>query len=116
MQTDLFQMTVTNGPLPAGTPGFSGSDFDPARDAVRLYSQIKRLEDHMRDGAWRTVSRIALELTRKHPGERFPENSVQAQLRNLRKPVFGGYTVTKRRVYGEGSSLWEYRITKLRGR
>ena len=54
-------------------------------------------------GGWLTLGEIA-ELTA------YSEASVSAQLRNLRKPKFGGYVVEKRRRRYRGAGQWEYRM------
>lgn len=59
----------------------------------------------MLDGFWRTLSEIARELG-------YPEASVSAQLRHLRKPEFGSYLVDKRRRKAQ-SSVWEYRVRRI---
>jgi DNA-binding CsgD family transcriptional regulator len=55
-------------------------------------------------GGWLTLGEIA-ELTA------FSEASVSAQLRNLRKPKYGGYVVEKRRRRCLGGAQWEYRMS-----
>lgn len=84
---------------------FDGSDYKPELDQKRLTGQLQKLFSLMKDGTFRTLSEI----------ERFtgiPQASASAQLRNLRKPRFGAFTVTKRRR-GEGSAgLYEYQVTK----
>ena len=54
------------------------------------------------DGGWMTLREIA-ELTA------YAEPSVSAQLRRLRKPRFGGFTVERRRR-SCAEIQWEYRI------
>lgn len=85
------------------TVRFDGHVYEHARDHTRLVGQMLRIRDLMSDGQWRTVHEIHLET-----GD--PETSVSAQLRNLRKVKFGGYTVDKRRRGGETSALWEFRV------
>lgn len=87
---------------PAVPAGFDGATFDPAQDAVRLGHQLAAVKAHMADGRWRTLSGISLALG-------FPESSVSARLRDLRKPKFGSATVERRRV-PDGNGLWEYRV------
>ena len=79
---------------------FDGATYERSRDHARLKGQISRIFNVMRDGEWRTVSEI-------HDITGDPENSIQAQLRNLRKEKFGGYTVEKRRS-DSSDALWEY--------
>jgi hypothetical protein len=60
-----------------------------------------------RAAAWRTLAEIAR-------ATRYPEASVSAQLRHLRKSRFGGYRVRKRLRRGEREfqhgPTWEYRV------
>jgi hypothetical protein len=82
-------------------PRFDGVVYDPALDDDRLRRQLGRVWDLMRDGCWRTLFEISDET-----GD--PQTSTSAQLRHLRKPRFGGYTVEKRRRGVSGT--WEYRL------
>ena len=75
------------GILPV-SPDFDGAAYRPELDKVRLTGQLKDVYELMRDGKWRSVQDISL-LTRH------PENSISAQLRNLRKERFGGYSVQR---------------------
>ena len=84
-------------------PHFDGPDYDPAYDKDRLTKQIGRVFDAMRDGNWRTVPEIAQII-----GD--PENSISAQLRHLRKPRFGAYTMEKRHRGDRSKALYEYRL------
>jgi len=84
----------------ARKPDFDGSDYDRDRDQGRLTGQIKRVHAAMIDGKWKTLSQIA-DLT----GD--PEASISAQLRHLRKPKFGAYTIEKKHL---GNGLYEYRM------
>lgn len=72
---------------------FAGADVDQATDGHRLQTQLERIEAHMADGHWRSVDMIARVLD-------IPANSVQAQLRNLRKVEFGSYEVESRQKDG----------------
>jgi hypothetical protein len=99
METLFDQPLVTEPPLESVK--FDGPAFDDLKDAARLTGQIARVWDVMKDGRWRTVEQI-VSLT----GD--PANSVQAQLRHLRKPRFGSYLVERRRVTENG--LWQYRV------
>ena len=93
-----------HGSLPPGL--FTGSDFDAERDEERLLTQLGCILIIVMDGRWRTGERLGIELRRKYPAVRFPDNSTQAQLRNLRKL---GYPVEKRNVADAGV-LYEYRV------
>lgn len=85
---------------------FRGADYKPERDQARLDRQIDRVLAVCKDGHWRTIQSLTRELNARFSGEQFPENSVQAQLRNLRKI---GYTVERRHV---SSGMNEYRVVK----
>jgi hypothetical protein len=63
-------------------------------------TQRDQIRDYMIDGAERTLQDIACHLD-------YPEASVSAQLRHLRKPAHGGYLVTKKHV---GGGLYTYRL------
>lgn len=78
-----------------------GPSYEFHRDEPRLTDQRETIKTLMLDGIWRTLPEI-------HQATRYPEASISAQLRHLRKPRFGGYTVEKRRVNGGG--LYEYRV------
>lgn len=81
------------------------STFGPAyseeQDRERLRKQHERIRVLMLDGQWRTLSEIADFLE-------YPESSISAQLRHLRKEQFGNYVVDKRRRGNTG--LWEYHV------
>lgn len=82
---------------------FDGHVYDPAMDNNRLTKQLGRVYSLMVDGQWRTLQEIAA-FTHD------PEASVSAQLRHLRKPRFGSYTI-KRRPRGDRSvGLFEYQL------
>lgn len=84
---------------------FHGSDYEPGRDKGRLATQIERIRRLMVDGVGRTVSEIAA-IT----GD--PENSVSAQLRNLRHEENGNWDVRKR--LRQAPALYEYFIAGKR--
>jgi len=70
------------------TPHFNGSDYSPKHDHKRLTGQHERIKELMIDGKWRTLNEIERLLG-------YPQASISAQLRNLRKSRFGGYTLNK---------------------
>ena len=80
---------------------FDGPAYKAAVDQARLTDQFGRILGLMRDGEWRTLRRIASLLG-------YPEASVSAQLRHMRKPRFGGYVVERSRN-GDGGT-WLYRV------
>ena len=83
---------------------FDGPDYDPHWDDTRLTGQIQRIWSVMKDGTWRTLAEIE-GLT----GD--GQASISAQLRHLRKPRFGEYTVLKRRRGIKEQGLFEYQLT-----
>ena len=90
---------------PSRNEHFDGADYDEELDEVRLTGQLldvwKVAVNRVSNGGWFTVDYIC-----QRTG--YPANSVQAQLRNLRKPRFGSYLVERRRVAESG--LYEYRV------
>lgn len=70
---------------------FDGAFYEKRKDFARLDRQIDRVFAAVQNGKWTTVERIE-RLTND------PANSIQAQLRNLRKPENGGYTILSKRV------------------
>lgn len=83
---------------------FDGPEYVQALDQSRLAKQHERIRDLMRDGVWRSLGEIA-ECTG------YPEASISAQLRHLRKPRFGSWRVEKRRRGEQPRGLYEYRVT-----
>lgn len=81
---------------------FTGSDYVPALDAYRLMKQHEAIRDLMLDGRWRTLGEIELKTG-------YPQASISAQLRHLRKAHFGGYTVLKQRRE-PWNGLFEYQV------
>lgn len=81
-------------------PHFDGSDVVRGLDHDRLTLQLEKIRRVIRDGQYRTLAELA-RLTGA------PEASVSAQLRNLRKPRFGGLTIVRRRRTVDGGT-WEY--------
>jgi DNA-binding Lrp family transcriptional regulator len=81
-------------------PDFDGETYDRTRDQDRLLSQLDRVAKLMRDGQWRTLTNIAIEVDA-------PESSVSARLRDLRKGKFGAYTIEREHVH---SGLHQYRM------
>jgi hypothetical protein len=76
-------------------------------DRPRLARQLDKIRDVMllaaKVGQWMTLADLE-----KHTG--YPAASISAQLRHLRKPANGGYTVEKRPRGDRARGLWEYRI------
>lgn len=82
--------------------------FGPAYDPKIDHPRVKKQHEHIRDvmltwwPLWRTLAEIEAET-------KYPQASISAQLRHLRKPRFGGYEVQKRRRKVDGGT-WEYRV------
>jgi hypothetical protein len=79
---------------------FDGPDYNPDRDHSRLKSQISQIFHLMKDAQWRTLEEIAWSTG-------FPEGSISAQLRHLRKPRFGSHTVNREYV---NNGLYAYQL------
>jgi hypothetical protein len=81
-------------------PRFDGATFDPIQDAERLTRQLDSVRQWMLSHGWQALAEISA-------GTSYPEASVSARLRDLRKPKFGGYVVHRRR---RTAGTWEYRV------
>lgn len=79
---------------------FDGVDYVKELDQTRLVGQMFKIWELMKDGRWRSLREIAVATGS-------PEASASAQLRNFRKPRFGGHIVDRQRVIG---GLYKYRI------
>ena len=77
-----------------------GPAYEPRLDAERVENQHENIKALMLRGGWWSLAEIAAALD-------YPESSISAQLRHLRKPAFGGYNVEKQRRRG---GTWEYRV------
>ena len=82
---------------------FNGVSYEPILDEFRLTKQIGNIFALMRKGEWLTLSEIEKELN-------YPQASISAQLRHLRKERFGKHIVDKRRRGDDTKGLWEYRL------
>lgn len=80
-----------------------GPAYNEQLDGVRVEKQHIKIRDFMlQTGQWWTLAELHQELN-------FPEASISAQLRHLRKKRFGAYTVRKRRKTETGGT-WEYKV------
>ena len=80
-----------------------GPAYDEQRDGARLKHQHEKIREWMlAQNGWKTLIEI-------HAALEFPEASISAQLRHLRKVQFGSYRVEKRRRSSPGGT-WEYRV------
>jgi len=90
-------------------PRFDGATYEKEFDQKRLGAQMYSVYDLMKDKRWRTLSEIA-QITG------YPEASISARLRDLRKERFGNHTVNRqRRVVPEANinnetGLFEYQL------
>lgn len=110
-------MASTNQPtlfdVPSA-PAFAGPEYTPALDRERLTTQYGAILDFMlAQTGWLTLSEIVAALRKLHPSIGFPENSVQAQLRNIRKEP--RYLVEKRRRGNLTSGLYEFHVSQPKG-
>jgi hypothetical protein len=92
------------------TPTFRGAAYVPSLDRARLSVQIERIRSYMLGVEWRTLSEIKAALEVVYAPAVFPESSISAQLRNLRKQGFSHRLLRRRRggVRGPGAGIWEY--------
>ena len=81
---------------------FDGITINDERDNGRLQAQLSRVKTYVLNHEWSTLQDIAW-----YTG--YPEASVSARLRDLRKAKFGGYTVERKYVE---KGLWAYRVTR----
>jgi hypothetical protein len=91
---------------------FSGEAYEPKLDRARLALQIERVRVQMLGVEWITLRELKLALEKNFSPTAFPESSLSAQLRNLRKPGYS-YRLLKRRragAHGPGAGIWEYRL------
>ena len=75
-----------------------------AADCERLEGQTRAIFNLMVDECWRTLAEIE-GITG------YPQASISAQLRHLRKPRFGSHTINKRRR-GINGGTWEYNLER----
>jgi hypothetical protein len=80
-----------------------GPAYDKKLDGKRIKKQLDCIRDYMlMFNSWWTLSELRDVLN-------YPESSISAQLRHLRKDRFGGYEVNKRRRSG---GTWEYKVER----
>lgn len=93
------------------TLDFDGPAYEPKKDFVRLSRQMEdvllALKSSELKKHWITVSEISRYCTRIL-AENYPEPSISAQIRNLRKVRFGGWDIVGR--YRGGARIYEYKI------
>ena len=79
--------------------GTFGPTYDEAVDGKRLAKQHERILTFMLGSGWKTLAEIEDALG-------YPQASISAQLRHLRKKQYGSFVVNKQRRAGRGT--WEY--------
>jgi hypothetical protein len=94
------------------TPAFHGAAYAPSLDKARLALQIERIRSYMLGVEWRTLLEIKTALEVIYAPAVFPESSISAQLRNLKKPGYSYRLLRRRRigVRGPGAGIFEYRL------
>lgn len=99
---DLDAPTLFDARLEANYPEdrFDGATYEAVFDAERLGAQAKAVFRRMQERRWWTLRELAAETG-------YPEASISARLRDLRKVKFGGFIVDRERV---GGGLWRYRM------
>ena len=80
---------------------FDGDTFERDADGKRLGKQLLAVRAAMIDGVWRTLDEIS-------QATGFPQASISARLRDLRKARFGRYDVERRR---RTQATFEYRVS-----
>lgn len=83
-----------------GNRGFDGPDLTKP-DTDRLARQLDQVRNAMTDQEWKTLGEI-----QRITG--FPQASISARLRDLRKARFGAFIVERRRAGPIGT--FEYRV------
>ena len=81
---------------------FDGVTINDERDNGRLQAQLDLVRQlTLSTELWYTLAELSQRTN-------FPEASVSARLRDLRKPKFGGYTVDRKYVE---RGTWAYKVT-----
>ena len=90
---------------------FGGVTYEEELDGKRLGKQLEAVRVRLllasSVGRWLTLA----EMERLFSG-RYPQASISARLRDLRKPRFGGYIVERRRRLEAERGIFEYRVVK----
>jgi hypothetical protein len=86
-----------------------GPEYKSELDGARISTQMERIREYMLNAQWRTLGEIRADLERIFRC-RFPESSISAQLRHLKKPAFGSHVLHKRRRGNGALGLFEYRL------
>lgn len=70
------------------------------QDVPRLMTQMEHIKAYLSTHQWHTLAEIEACTV-------YPQASISAQMRHLRKPKFGSYQIAKRR---RTPGTWEYRL------
>ena len=81
---------------------FNGPDYVHDRDSKRLSKQFDDIFQLMSDGEFRSLSEIEA-----HFDFKYPQSSISAQLRHMRKERFGSNKVNKKYL---GNGLYKYQL------
>lgn len=84
---------------------FDGSNYEHERDNERLTKQYLTIFNFMKDGKFRTLKEIESYVN-------YPQASISAQLRHMRKERFGAHTVNKNYL---GNGLYQYQLLINKG-
>jgi hypothetical protein len=84
---------------------FDGQTIEKG-DGPRLWTQLRAVEDLMKDGQWRTLFTIRHRIALPHYRVSASEAGISARLRDLRKERFGAYQVERKRT----GALYAYRV------
>jgi hypothetical protein len=89
---------------------FSGAAYEPKLDRARLALQIERIRVWALARDWFTLRAARLDLEQLYTPAYFPEASISANLRNLRKEPYRLRVDKRRRAGVRSGGVWEYRI------
>src|ERR1700723_1052558 len=86
---------------------FSGDSYEPRLDRKRLCLQLERVRAYVLGVRWKRLAEIKFALERLYFPTKFPEQSIGARLRDLRKPPYL-CRVERRRTSHKG--IFEYQV------
>jgi hypothetical protein len=106
--SNMLQPLLDFNISPPPTP-FRGASYVPHLDGERLETQLARIVRFMvtPPGIYRTVAEIRSAMEERYPDVGWPENSIQAQLRNSVKI---GYRKAKRRRGDPRRGVFEFAL------
>jgi hypothetical protein len=86
---------------------FAGDSYVESLDRARLSRQLERVRAYMLGVHWKTLAEIKFALEQLYYPTKFPEQSISARLRDLRKPTY--LCRLERRRRGTGGTF-EYQL------